>query len=77
MSEQVVRICIKAWNNVIVQHHNGYSYDQELEALDSIRFGPSHEVEETSTDIFDNLLDEFKMHNPDFYFDNASLVIEE
>ena len=70
-------VCIKAWQEVI-NPETGKPYDfAGLKALDAVMYGPIHEVNQITSDLEKELLDEFKSLNPNFRFDRYEILTDE
>ena len=72
-----IKVCIRAWQEVI-NPETGRTHDEKgLKALDAVRYGPVHKVDRITSNLEQELLNEFKELYPDFRFDRFMIWTDE
>lgn len=72
-----IKVCIKVWQEVINPATGKIHDEAGLKALDAIKYGPIHVVDEITSNLEKELLDEFKARHPDFRFDRYEIQTDE
>ena len=72
-----IKVCIRVWQEVINPATGKIHDEAGLKALDAIMYGPVHVVDEITSNLEKELLDEFKALHPDFRFDRYEIRTDE
>lgn len=71
-----MRVFLIARQQIINPENNKLYGDKELWALDGLRYGPVHYLNELSADCMEELIAEFNNLQPDFRADEYEMKIE-
>ena len=72
-----MKVCVKAWQNVINPSTGKIHDDLGLKTLDALLYGPVRNVERITPKIRDEMIEEFHRKNPKFRYDCLEILTDE
>ena len=69
-----MKVCVKAWDDVINPAKGAVHNDEGLFALDAIEYGETHEVDSITRENRKNMVEDFKQNHPGRGFDHYEVL---